>query len=93
VAGNLVLPGVGTYVARRRISGVLQLIVSQTGFVLMLVWAVSYASRWIRQGSLPEDLGPGFWLGALGMILFLLAWFWSVASSIAILYNSRKGGL
>jgi hypothetical protein len=34
---------------------------------------------------------PG--LGALGVVLFLLAWIWSVASSVAILHNSRKTNL
>ena len=91
--GNLVLPGLGTFVAGHRISGILQLIVSQTGFVLMLVWAISFVSDWMRNGSLPEDITPQFKLGLIGCTLFLLAWIWSVASSIAILQDSRKGGL
>jgi hypothetical protein len=89
VVSNLVLPGLGTFVARHRIAGVLQLVISQTGFLLMLLWAISYALRWIHQGSLPEDLGPSFRFGALGMAFFLLAWFWSVASSIEIVWRSR----
>ena len=59
----------------------------------MLLWSISYALRWMRQGSLPEDLGPNFRLGALGVVLFLLAWIWSVASSVAILHDSRKTNL
>ena len=91
--GNLVLPGLGTFVARHRLAGVLQIVISQIGFALMLLWAISYALSWIRQGSPPEDTGPNFCLGALGMVLFFLAWIWSLASSIAIVHDSRKGGL
>jgi hypothetical protein len=93
VLGNLVLPGLGTFVARRRISGTLQLVVSQGGFALMLVWAISFVRDWIRAGSLPQEITPQFKLGLVGCGLFLLAWIWSVASSIEILQDSRKGGL
>jgi hypothetical protein len=93
VVSNLVLPGLGTFVARRRLAGVLQLVISQIGFVFMLLWAISYALSWIRQGSPPEDTGPNFRWGVLGMMLFLLAWIWSLASSIAIVHDSRNGSL
>ena len=91
--GNLVLPGLGTFTAGRRISGILQLVVSQTGFVFMLLWAISFVSDWIRAGSLPEDITPQFKFGLIGCALFLLAWIWSLASSVGILQSSRKGGL
>ena len=89
VLGNLVLPGLGTFTAGHRISGILQLIVSQTGFVFMLLWAISFVHDWIRAGSLPEAITPQFKLGLIGCALFLLAWIWSLASSIDIL--SRSG--
>ena len=92
VVGNLVLPGIGTFIAKRRLAGVLQLVVSQSGFLLMLVWAVSYVRQWIRQGW-PEGVGPDFGIGALGLILFLLAWFWSHATSIEVWHESRKSDL
>ena len=93
VLSNLVLPGLGTLAARRRLAGALQLVVSQAGFLLMLLWAVSYVRAWMREGSLPEDFGPHFGLGLLGIALFFLAWFWSLASSAGILQESRKSGL
>ena len=93
VLGNLVLPGLGTFTARRRVSGVLQLVVSQCGFVFMLLWAVSYVREWVKEGELPTDLGAHFRLGLLGAALFLLAWIWSLASSVDILQRSRKSGL
>lgn len=93
VLGNLVLPGLGTFIARRRVSGVLQLVVSQSGFVLMLLWAISYVLEWLKEGVLPTDLGPHGLIGLVGTALFLLAWIWSLASSVEILLSSRKSGL
>jgi hypothetical protein len=93
VLSNLVLPGLGTFAARHRLEGALQLVVSQTGFVLMMVWTTSFVRMWKRQGSLPEDFGPHAGLCALGLALFFLAWIWSLASSYGILQDSRTSGL
>jgi len=93
VLGNLVLPGLGTFVARRRTSGILQLIVSQTGFVFMLLWAISFVRNWIQSGSLPEETVRQLAPGVIGCALFLLAWIWSLASSVSILLRSGKGRL
>ena len=93
VLSNLVLPGLGTFAARRRLEGALQLIVSQTAFVLMLVWTNSFVRLWIRQRSFPEDFGPHAGLCFLGLALFILAWIWSLASSYGILQDSRTSGL
>jgi len=93
VMSNLVLPGVGTFVAGRRVEGLLQLVISQTGFALSVVWAVLFVRDWIHQGSLPEDVASGLWLGVAGVALFLLGWIWSAGSSVVILRDSRKSGL
>jgi hypothetical protein len=93
VLSNLVLPGLGTLVAHRRIAGILQLIVSQTGFALCLLWAILFVREWVHLGSMPEDITPTLALGLTGATLFLLAWIWSLASSVEILIHSRKSGL
>jgi hypothetical protein len=93
VLGNLVLPGLGTFAARRRLAGTLQLVVSQAGFVLMVLWAISYVRTWMQEKSLPEDFGPHFGVCALGLVLFFLGWIWSLASSVGILQDSCKSGL
>ena len=93
VLSNLVLPGLGTFAAGRRLEGALQLVVSQSGFVLMLVWTNSFVRTWKRLGSLPEDFGPHAGLCALGLAMFFLAWIWSLASSYGILQDSRTSGL
>ena len=93
VVSNLVLPGLGTYLARRRVAGVVQLVVSQTGFALSLLWAILFGRDWVRQGSFPANVTPALAVGLTGATLFLLAWIWSLVSSVEILYSSRKSGL
>ena len=93
VLSNLVLPGLGTFAARRRLEGALQLVVSQTGFGLMMVWTITFVRTWIRLKSFPEDMGPHAGLCFLGMALFFLGWIWSLASSYGILQDSRTSGL
>jgi hypothetical protein len=90
---NLVLPGLGTFVAHRRVAGILQLVVSQTGFALGLLWAILFVRDWVRLGQMPVEVTPDLLLGLIGAALFLLAWIWSLASSLEILLNSRKSGL
>lgn len=93
VLTNLVLPGLGTFAAGRRLEGALQLVVSQSGFVFMVVWTISFVRTWIRLGSFPEDMGPHPGLCFLGLALFFMGWIWSLASSYGILQDSRKSGL
>ena len=93
VLSNLVLPGLGTFGAGRRLEGTLQLAVSQTGFGLMVAWTILFVHTWIRLGNFPEDMGPHAGLCFLGMALFFLAWVWSLASSYCILQDSRTSGL
>ncbi len=93
VLSNLVLPGLGTFGAGRRLEGVLQLVVSQTGFGLMVVWAILFVRMWIQLRSFPEDIGPHAGLCFLGIALFFMGWIWSLASSYGILQDSRKSGL
>ena len=90
VMSNLALPGLGTFLARDRLAGALQLVASQIGFLLTVLWAVAYVRNWIREGKMPEGLGPHFRLALIGIVLFLLAWAWSVASSLQILRDTRK---
>lgn len=93
VLSNLVLPGLGTYLAHRRVAGMLQLVISQTGFALCLIWAFLFTREWIHQGQMPEDITPALAVGLTGATLFLLAWLWSLISSLEILIRSRKSGL
>jgi hypothetical protein len=93
VLGNLILPGVGTWAAKRRIAGALQLVLSQTGFVLMMSWGVWCVAVWTRTRELPTELGPLIWLVLAGAGMFFGAWLWALASSWQILRDVRGTGL
>jgi hypothetical protein len=88
--GNLVLPGLGTLVSGRRVVGALQLILSQTGFVLAMSWGVWFVAVWIRSKELPTNLGPLSWSAVAGLILFFGGWLWAFVSSLQILAGARK---
>jgi hypothetical protein len=90
VLTNLVLPGLGTLLAGHPIAGVGQLLLSQTGFALMVAWAAGYLWNWIRAGKIPQEIGPLFNLSLLGMTLFFLTLLWSLASSLQILREARR---
>ena len=73
---NLVLPGLGTWASHRRIAGTLQLLVSQTGFLLSVLWAILFVREWISQGSFPEDVTTHLSIGLIGVAWAVGFWFW-----------------
>ena len=93
LASNLlVLPGLGSVTAGRRI-GYAQMGVAMVGFGLTGFWFIRLMIQWIHTGEMPSLFGPYFWTGCLGVILFALAWSWALASSIGILmaaYSQEK---
>jgi hypothetical protein len=89
VLGNLVLPGMGTWAAGRRVAGIAQVVVSQAGFILMMSWGVWCIAVWTRTHELPTDLGPLIWLVLAGAVMFFGAWLWALVSSWQILRDTR----
>ncbi len=79
----LALPGGGTIMAGRRV-GWAQAGLALIGFVLTGVWAAHAVSSWIRTGDLPCALDGYLLTGSVGALLFLVAWFWALASSVSI---------
>jgi hypothetical protein len=47
---------------------------------------------YVQQGvrDIPHTWGIYFWIGLPGSVLFIIAWFWALASSFSILLESRK---
>jgi len=85
--------GPGDNRAGRRLQGALQLIVSQVGFVFSFIWACCLCAAGFTKEVLPEDIAPHLGIGLVGVAIFILAWIWSIASSVEILHNSHKSGL
>ncbi|MCL5096678.1 MAG: hypothetical protein M1608_03950 [Candidatus Omnitrophica bacterium] len=87
LANLLVLPGLGSLTAGRR-TGYFQAAFALAGLVLTAQWAAWFAIEWVHRGQMPQGLGPYFRNGLLGIALFVLAWCWSLASSIWILNSA-----
>jgi len=87
---NLMLPGLGTFIARRRVTGVAQMVLAQAGFVLTLIWARWLVRESIRNRQLLLEPGPYLGLGIIGALIFLAAWLWSLVTSLQILRAASK---
>ena len=90
VLANLVLPGLGTWAAERRIAGAAQVILSQGGFALAMIWGVWFVAGWIRTKEFPTGLGSFFWPAMVGLGMFFTGWVWAFVSSLQILREARK---
>ena len=88
---NLLLPGLGTFIAQRRVTGACQFIFSQLGFVATLVWASWFVMTGLRTGHFPcEELNLFFWIGVGGAGLFTAVWTWTLVTSINIIRAARR---
>lgn len=88
MANLLVLPGLGSWIAGRK-TGLLQMFLALLGFSLTLVWAVWFVKTWMASGQWPTDIGPHFGKAVFGILLFLTAWFWALASSLVTLRDVK----
>jgi hypothetical protein len=71
------LPGLGTLLLRRWLSGLAQLAMSAGGALGSIAWLLAFLREWARLGHFPIDRGPLFPIGLAGTIAFVLAWAWS----------------
>jgi hypothetical protein len=73
----------------RRVAGLLQAVLSLAGFVLTTLWLWSWVGVFLRDGTLPEGLGPKAGCGLLGIALFFVSWIWALASGLSLLSEAR----
>jgi 4a-hydroxytetrahydrobiopterin dehydratase len=84
----LATPGLGSLVAGRWLAGTGQLLLAIAGFVLFLVWFMDEMSQFYGQISGDVPVKPLGHLLAAGLILFALAWLWSLVTSISLLRSA-----
>jgi hypothetical protein len=89
VANLLVLPGLGSLMAERRV-GWAQAALATAGAALTLLWLAAFVRDWIRAGAFPFDAGPALGEGLLGIALFFAAWLWSLATSLEVIRRARR---
>jgi hypothetical protein len=87
----LLLPGLGSLLVGRILAGLLQALLSIVGFAMSTYWTLSWARQVLREGTLPEDLGPYLRQGLGGLLLFGAGWAWAVFTGIAEVRAARKG--
>jgi hypothetical protein len=86
----MVLPGLGSFLARRRVAGVLQAMVAGTGAGLSVWWLFMLVRQWAEEGYFPIDGGEHFRIGIIGVLIFATAWVWSLATSLAVIRAARR---
>jgi hypothetical protein len=82
-------PGLGSLMAGRYMSGAGQLLLSLTGFGLVVGWFVCVTIQFVRvmdTGTQPASVA---WLGIMGVIVFAMAWLWALSTSLQILRAAR----
>jgi hypothetical protein len=86
----MVLPGLGSFLARRRIAGAAQAMLAGTGFGMSAWWLVLLARQWEQEGYFPFDGGDDFRIGLTGAVVFVTAWVWSLVTSLFVLHAARS---
>lgn len=81
VTNLLVLPGLGSFMGKRRFTGCAQMILALLGFAITMVALCKIIMAWAQEFLLPND--PILYQAAiLGIAIFLLSWIWSLATSL-----------
>lgn len=82
VTNALVLPGLGSVMARRKV-GYVQIVLGLGGFFLTLWAVIQIALGWVREYQLPEG-GELYQAAFTGLAVFLAAWIWSMLTSLEL---------
>jgi len=97
LVNQLACPGIGTMMAGRRVTGLVQAIIMVAGFCLTLAYALMYLSavyKFVLDARATEAtwkaMQPSAWLGIVGFVLCSVAWLWALVSSFQIVNESRR---
>ena len=91
---QLAMPGAGSMVGGRFLTGAFQMVTAATGFVLgsvsfMKLMANYYALIDLGSSAVPVDSGNNS-LGVVGAGLFVFSWFWALFTSGLILKQAGQ---
>jgi hypothetical protein len=91
IVNQFATPGLGSLMARRYLAGIVQLLLSVSGFCLVLVWFVQMGFRTYRLVmELPPEIEHYSWMGGVGALLFLVSWLLAWFTSLSVLREARK---
>ena len=84
-------PGLGSLMARRYFAGTAQLLIALAGFGLILGWMLEYFHRvFLQQLDEPVPPDSSGWMGKWGLICFVAAWLWSLATSVSLWLQAKS---
>ena len=88
---QLATPGLGSWMARRRIAGGGQLALAFSGFGLIMIWmGKSFYAAFANQLDMGEASSPPDWMWNWGWILFGSSWIWALVTSVALFFQARR---
>jgi len=102
LTANLAVPGSGSMMAHRRISGIVQGTLAITGMALSAIFTVRffawYAANRLRleESALEDPVGAllEYWQAIrwaiVGICLFGIGWLWALLTSLRVLRNARR---
>jgi 4a-hydroxytetrahydrobiopterin dehydratase len=90
---QLATPGLGSLFAGRILAGLGQLLLSTSGFILIMIWFVQLMIQFYGQISGEVNVHSVGQYGVAGGVLFILAWCWSLATSFSLLRAASKASL
>jgi len=90
---QLATPGLGSLMGRRWLAGGGQLLLSGGGFLLVMVWFGKEMIQFYGQISGNVEVHPIGRILLAGVILFALAWLWSLWTSFSLLREASQVSL
>lgn len=83
-------PGLGSLSAGRISAGIGQLILSVGGCALFIAWFIQIFSQYYGQISGNVEVKSVGWMGIAGGALFVVAWIWSLLTSLNVSREARQ---
>lgn len=80
----LVLPGLGTWLAGKRLAGACQMILAGTGFVLSVWYIAWFVRTWHSTGEAPFEDYRYLWVALAGIGSFLIGWGWGMVVGVRL---------
>lgn len=78
-------PGLGTWMAGKRVTGLLQAVLAVAGFALVVIWFVQWCTALLHGGRAAYLTYRGLGMGAG---LFAIAWVWGLLTGLRLLKQS-----
>ena len=85
----LVLPGLGSLMARRR-AGYIQAVIALGGVLLTVVCVAELWVEIVSGGEVPVNWPSYLWWGGGGMGAFVIGWCWSAWESVLIVRQAKR---